>query len=965
MPVKLRNSVLLVISLTLLFANLVHAAGRLSPRLAEAVAGRNDRCDSLVDVVVFLEGQKPTATFRTAGKGFLQRAHRIRSVTAQLKSYQPPHKEEIRAFLNTHSVTPLREHWVVPAFAATIPLSKLESLSRADGIRLIVENARLDYEPPVAILQAPQSPTGTVSNELALMNIPHLWRRGLSGEGRLICSFDTGVEQSHPALSGRWRGNHAALSSVWFSKVAPDTLPYDRAGHGTHTMGLMVGATAADSFGVAPDAEWIAAGIIDQGRSLSVTIGDIIEAFQWALNPDGDETTTDDVPDVILNSWGIPRGLFDPCDETFSQVIDNVEAAGVVTIFAAGNEGPDPMSLRSPADRAVTALNAFAVGAVDNGKVIAEFSARGPSSCDITQIKPEVVAPGVSIRSSTKGGGFSYMTGTSMAAPYVAGLVALIRQYNPNATVDQIKYAFLQATEDLGAPGEDNDYGHGFIDASRLLDYIPGPLENQFYVAGHEISDDGIAFPGESFGLQLVIGNPLGDVESVTGVISAVDREGITLHNDRAGFYFGDGGTTAMNSTPYEIAFDMRFYNGQQVEFDLLLTIPGCPTSDTLTFSLTVGMQPNGTIASHTNGRIEVSVSDFGQFGFAPGSIYNVLGRGFRFNGGDNLLYEAGIVLAKSHEQLSGSVRDEHGRFKPSDFTPLERLSEPWVDGSGGIHRRAIFADIRSQTPIAVDICQETISFDNPGDDGFLIVRYILRNSAAEELTDLCLGFMADFDLSESDQIEYDESTRLLYQRDDYGLYVGLVALRNVTSFKSFANGSDKTGFTSEELHSLVSDGQTNVDGTQNGDLMFMAASGPFTVNAFDSVEIAFALVGGSDLGELYDNAVRAGERFDLSTGANSSLPTGFELYQNYPNPFNPSTTISFALPKASAVSLDIYNVLGQKVKTAICDFMATGVHQFVWDASSDRGERVASGVYFYRLSASDFTQSRKMLLVK
>jgi len=128
----------------------------------------------------------------------------------------------------------------------------------------------------------------------------------------------------------------------------------------------MVGAVDGDTIGVAPGAEWISAGVIDQpGRSLSMTISDIIEAFQWALDPDGDPTTTDDVPDVILNSWGIPKGLFQPCDDTFYDVVDAVEAAGIVTIFACGNEGPDPMSLRLPADRASTPLNSFTVGAVD------------------------------------------------------------------------------------------------------------------------------------------------------------------------------------------------------------------------------------------------------------------------------------------------------------------------------------------------------------------------------------------------------------------------------------------------------------------------------------------------------------------------------------------------------------------------------------------------------------------------
>jgi subtilisin family serine protease len=243
-------------------------------------------------------------------------------------------------------------------------------------------------------------------------------------------------------------------------------------------MGLLVGAVDNDLFGVAPGAEWITAGVIDQGRPNNATIYDILMAFEWTLNPDGDTNTTNDVPDVISNSWGIPKGLFEHCNEIFNIAIDNVEAAGIVVVFAAGNEGcypPNncttfnvPRTLRSPADRASTPINSFAVGAISNSKTIANFSSRGPSSCN-GAIKPEVVAPGVRVRSSYRGG-YTDMSGTSMAVPYIAGLAVLYRQYDPDASVEEIKNAIINSCIDLGPLGEDNAYGYGLPDASRLLD---------------------------------------------------------------------------------------------------------------------------------------------------------------------------------------------------------------------------------------------------------------------------------------------------------------------------------------------------------------------------------------------------------------------------------------------------------------------------------------------------------------
>jgi hypothetical protein len=98
---------------------------------------------------------------------------------------------------------------------------------------------------------------------------------------------------------------------------------------------------------------------------------------------------------------------------------------------------------------------------------------------------------------------------------------------------------------------------------------------------------------------------------------------------------------------------------------------------------------------------------------------------------------------------------------------------------------------------------------------------------------------------------------------------------------------------------------------------------------------------------------------------AGSTLPRGFELAQNYPNPFNPSTTIGFALPQSAAVSLQVFDINGQLVKTLLNGSRAAGTHRVVWDGTDQSGAGVASGVYLYRLSAGGFTQTRKMMLMK
>ncbi len=941
----------------------------LTPNIDRILSDQQANPDSLVTVVVFLDNRQTTdQVSKAAVSRTLTRGERIQQVTRTLKSYNPSFKSTIKEYLEIYSTTPIVEHWIVPSYTATIPASRLRDLSVMDGVKSIAENASLVFESPVDESKAPQTSAASISSQLTLLGVPPLWQRGLKGQGRLICSFDTGVEESHPALMSKWRGNHSSLTSAWFSKVAPDTLPYDNSGHGTHTMGIMVGSDAADSFGVAPGAEWITAGVIDQGRTLSLTISDILDAFQWVLDPDGNPATTDDVPDVLLNSWGIPKGLFLPCDDTFWGAIDNVEAAGIVTIFAAGNEGPDPKTLRSPADRASTPLSSFAVGAVDNSKNITNFSSRGPSSCDTTQIKPEVVAPGVSIRSSYKGGTYMYMTGTSMAAPYVAGIVALLRQYNPNATVDQIKNALIRSAEDLGPTGEDNAYGNGLVNAERALAYIPSPVAPEFAIVGTQISDDGIAMPGETFGLQLMLRNPVGNVESVSGTILTVDKGAINVINDQSDFYFGPGGTTAMNNDPFQISWSPDLYNGEHVSFDLILTSSYSNVPDTLPFDLTVGVPLAGHIAAQATSRLDLTVSDIGQFGFAPGSIYNVNGDGLTFDGSGNLLYEAGLIIGRSSLQMSSSVRKQDGTFRASDFTPSSALTEPVSGADGSTRRTAVMTDNQSSIPIPIQLQQDTWTYDSPDDNGFMILKYSLTNPTLEKVTNLDFGFFNDLDLSSSDSFKYDDNLKLLYQTNSSGLCVGVVALENIRGFKTLANGSAKTGYSDSQLFTMIS-AADSIDQTMTGDLMTLTTAGPFTISPGATVQVAFALVAGANETELLTSAAQAKTRFDMATDANNNndniLPNSYQLRQNYPNPFNPTTTIGFLLPSAANVRLEVYNVLGQRVKILLDEKQIAGVHEVEWDATDDSGSRVSSGIYFYRLQAGSYSDSKKMILLK
>lgn len=310
----------------------------------------------------------------------------------------------------------------------------------------------------------------SVEPGLKIINADKLWQLGITGQGRLVMGVDTGVEVSHPALNHKWRGNSVPANQAWFDP-AGSTTPNDCDGHGTHTVGTMTGrsTTTADTVGVAPDAQWIAAKTICSSPHTSNSVA----AFQWALNPDGNPSTITDMPDAIGNSWYDPD-VTNECSGIWKTTLDAMEAAGVAIVFSAGNSGPGTSTITKPKNINTDEVNAFAVANIvgstylgGSNDPIASSSSRGPSACGGSGsllIKPEVAAPGTSVRSSYTGGGYSSLTGTSMACPHVVGAIALLKSFAPTLTGKQIKLALYNTAKDLGAVGEDNNYGRGLID---------------------------------------------------------------------------------------------------------------------------------------------------------------------------------------------------------------------------------------------------------------------------------------------------------------------------------------------------------------------------------------------------------------------------------------------------------------------------------------------------------------------
>jgi bacillopeptidase F len=425
-------------------------AGVIEDDLQQAMLAGED-----VTFIVQFSDQIDPSTFPGKGKG---KGVELASMLWALRNQADLSQADAVALLKDKGAKRLVQLWSINALAATASPKAIEALSSLPG----VDSIKLD-----GILAAPSpelAAAATPEWNLDSIRAPELWNAGYNGAGTVVANMDTGVDADHPDLATSYRGG----SNSWFDPNYEHLTPYDKNGHGTQTMSLMAGGEAGGtSIGVSPGAQWIAVKIYNDAGQASLS--GIHQGFQWLLDPDGNPGTND-IPDVVNNSWGFPN-LVDQCYTEFSSDIEVLKAAGIAVVFSGGNQGS--LGSVSPADNP----ESFAVGAVDSSLNVASFSSRGPSACDGTFF-PEVVAPGVSVRTAdlTFGGVFpdSYasVSGTSYAAPHAAGTMALLRQANPGSSVTELEQALTDSAVDLGMAGADNESGYGMIDAVAANDLL-------------------------------------------------------------------------------------------------------------------------------------------------------------------------------------------------------------------------------------------------------------------------------------------------------------------------------------------------------------------------------------------------------------------------------------------------------------------------------------------------------------
>lgn len=454
MSAERRIVALVFFLLCLLWVSSVSAAS-VSPSLQSALTGAG--AEQFIPVIVKLRSaESPSVLARR-----YSRDHRQQFIL-EMRGRTRQSSEEIRQFLKGYGIVP-RQLWLVDAVAFSATPAMITRIAQLADVEAVTTDDLIQM-PTVFVDDA-----ATPEWNIARTGAPQLWDLGYVGTDVTIAILDSGINITHPDLVQRWRG----LPGDWFDPYGNSLTPYDFGNyHGTSVASVAVGGSAGGSaIGMAPGSSIIAAKIFrDDGTANNSYI---IESLQWAFNPGGNPAAA---PDIINNSWGYADSP-DQCLEVLGfasnalllrGAIQTLRNAGIAVVAAAGNTGPSVSTSISPANF----VESFSVGATAANNAIAHFSARGPSACPDDGTFPDLVAPGVAIRVASESESYRVLSGTSFAAPHIAGAMALLLQAVGPLSVEELEEILALSATDLGGAGADDIYGYGLVNVPTAMSLV-------------------------------------------------------------------------------------------------------------------------------------------------------------------------------------------------------------------------------------------------------------------------------------------------------------------------------------------------------------------------------------------------------------------------------------------------------------------------------------------------------------
>ncbi len=725
------------------------------------------------------------------------------------------------------------------------------------------------------------------------------------------------------------------------------------AGHGTHVAGIAC-AVSDNASGVA-GASWNA-------RFMPVCVAHPTLDNAIAFGYQGILYAVDNGADVVNCSWG---GQGNP-SYFEREVIEYAREHGVVVVAAAGNNG-------SAADFYPAMYpHVLAVANVNNSDQKIASSNYG------TWV--DVSAQGTNIHSTYRGGNYLDLNGTSMASPHVAAACALVKTKWPSYRAEQVRERVRVTATNIDAlnPGFAGQLGYGRIHVAQALAKVTPAIRIQS-VTYDTPDGDAVIEPGETIAVHVRVINYLDAATNATFTLGETSSyASATTNNDAV----ANLGTLEETGLDFAVRFTAAAPVNHLVTFVLNISTGSPVYTDVDRFELRV----LPIITTHDANHVLTTVTSVGKLGFGEKAGGNGKdGVGFLFAGSPNLLFEGALMIGTGMATISDGARGANPSVADDDFvtaangTPALSETHPVYDQFAV----AAFTDAGATTALGLHVRQESWEISAPPYDDFVVLRYAIRNQSAATLDGIRVGWFFDWDVDgsnyETNRTGFDASRGLGYVYDDGAgpeVFVGVRTLTapGTTSYRGIWNDESDAdnpawgvydGFIDAEKWECLSAGIVNPS-VGPADISQALATGPFTIAPGDSIVVAFAILGGSDLADLQQNADVAQSAWDQPVDSEiTSVPRRLWLAQNVPNPFNPTTEIVFDLPQLAAVELGVYSVSGKLVRTLAGERLQPGTHRVTWDGRDRSGRRAPSGTYFYRLTVDGRSFTRKMQMLK
>ncbi len=775
-----------------------------------------------------------------------------------LKEYHFNSQRDLVEFLSASSdVYDIKQFWVVNAIYVKV---KRGAFERLFSNRNDIDKIYYDWGNFYVIRENNHNPTiNAVAWGVSKIKADSVWiLYGYTGNGVIVGHIDTGVDPNHPALSGD------ILSQYWKDAISNQTTPYDDHGHGTHTAGTIAGGDGLGPFtndiGVAPNAKIISCKAFNSGGGGSNSaITTCVQHFTTLKANNGVNVAE------VSNSWGGNGGN----TWLWNAIWNGWRANNIVPVFAAGNSGPSAGSIGSPGDYPIV----IAVGATNNSDQIASFSSRGPapntspynntsywSRPDWNYIKPDIAAPGVNVYSSIPGGGYANYSGTSMATPHVAGVIALMLEKNPTLTYSQIymiitDYGRVRPTG-CGSTWPNNNCGWGRIDAKLAIENTPSNTTPNVVVLSYNINDannNGYLDPNENATLDISIKNTGGaDANNVVATLTTTNNSIISITDNTINFGNLPSNTTKSGSSINDL-FAFHISSSAQIgdTATLVITInytdnSNNPYQKVHNIPIIIGSPPL-SIVDIDSGTVLLSLPDNGSLGYPNTS--QTPGNGFRYpkNAASSLFY-ASFAFGNSSSYLvdnfynassnDNDLKREYGIYSSTLF------GGPYYGDEEYILR---LSDGNFASPKNIKAYLTAYGKIN---SPFVFLRYKLKNEGSSALNGVYMAIFADFDLN---NYTNDNANTILCNSgqfkggsymwsSDFTGYVGVLLVSGNWGNARVAN-HNPWPYNETFKWGMITGTSGSTSGT-NGDFSVSVSSGPYNLNVGDSAIAVFAFFG-------------------------------------------------------------------------------------------------------------------------